>query len=325
MNFDIDIVYAWADGNCLTHQALYRQKFGRDATYCRFATNHELYYSLYSIAQFAPWVRNVFIIVAAYQRPNLDHLPRLILEKIIFVEEDEILPKEALPVFNSMAIETCLYRIPGLAEHFIYFNDDMFFGREVTPSDFFSETGECFALVNQLPKQNKVNIPSHDWLIDFLQTMGVYQQFIIHEGGVLDLSWIDKLLHQCYPCRKSILAFMANHEIIHPAIRRTTFSAGRQSDNIKTIHLMYLIGQLLNLIQLKKWDSERFILLTDHHPLIARLKLFWITMKQPKLFCINNDLKKENHRIETILRLFFRQFYHPKKNSIPHSENGLTT
>ena len=36
--------------------------------------------------------------------------------------------------YNSFAIECFLDRIPGLAEHFIYLNDDMFFGNHVTVS-----------------------------------------------------------------------------------------------------------------------------------------------------------------------------------------------
>ncbi|MEV4559339.1 stealth conserved region 3 domain-containing protein [Kitasatospora sp. NPDC049285] len=44
-------------------------------------------------------------------------------------------------MFNSHAIETGLHRIPGLAEHFLYFNDDMFLGRPVRPEDFFLGSG----------------------------------------------------------------------------------------------------------------------------------------------------------------------------------------
>ena len=42
-----------------------------------------------------------------------------------------------MPTFNCRPIETCIYRIPELAEHFIYFNDDFFLINETKPSDFF--------------------------------------------------------------------------------------------------------------------------------------------------------------------------------------------
>jgi hypothetical protein len=46
-----------------------------------------------------------------------------------------------LPTFNSHAIETCLHRIPGLAEHFLYLNDDMLLGRPVRAETFFHGNG----------------------------------------------------------------------------------------------------------------------------------------------------------------------------------------
>src|SRR5690606_3574130 len=46
-----------------------------------------------------------------------------------------------LPTHNSHAVEAQLHRIEGLAEHFLYSNDDMFFGRSVTPELFFSPAG----------------------------------------------------------------------------------------------------------------------------------------------------------------------------------------
>ena len=46
-----------------------------------------------------------------------------------------------LPIHNSHAVEAQLHRIDGLAEHFLYSNDDMFFGRPVEPELFFSPAG----------------------------------------------------------------------------------------------------------------------------------------------------------------------------------------
>jgi hypothetical protein len=46
-----------------------------------------------------------------------------------------------LPVFNSRPIEFCIHRIAGLAERFIYFNDDFILGRPVSPEDFFLPDG----------------------------------------------------------------------------------------------------------------------------------------------------------------------------------------
>ncbi|MDE8160206.1 capsule biosynthesis protein CapK, partial [Erysipelothrix rhusiopathiae] len=36
-----------------------------------------------------------------------------------------------------------MHRIEGLSEHFVYFNDDMFLNKPVTPEDFFKEGLPC--------------------------------------------------------------------------------------------------------------------------------------------------------------------------------------
>jgi len=43
-----------------------------------------------------------------------------------------------LPTFSSPAIESHLHRIPGLSQKFIYMNDDVMFGKEVWPDDFYT-------------------------------------------------------------------------------------------------------------------------------------------------------------------------------------------
>jgi len=46
-----------------------------------------------------------------------------------------------LPTFNSCAIEAVLHRIPGLADRYIYLNDDVILGRPVVREDFFTADG----------------------------------------------------------------------------------------------------------------------------------------------------------------------------------------
>src|SRR5690606_3352643 len=63
--------------------------------------------------------------------------------KVTIVPHREIFPNPGdLPTFNSHAIEACLHRIPGLSEHFLYFNDDVFLGRETTIETFFTKAGQ---------------------------------------------------------------------------------------------------------------------------------------------------------------------------------------
>ncbi len=66
------------------------------------------------------------------------------------VDHRDILPPEALPCFNSVVLEHFLHRIPGLSEHFLYANDDMFFGAPVGPGFFFTPDGR--PIVRLIPK-----------------------------------------------------------------------------------------------------------------------------------------------------------------------------
>ena len=60
---------------------------------------------------------------------------------VTVVPHAEIMPADALPTFNSHAIETSLHHVPGLAEHWLYFNDDFFLGRPLRPEALFSPAG----------------------------------------------------------------------------------------------------------------------------------------------------------------------------------------
>lgn len=150
---DIDLVYLWVDGNDPQWKAKHNACIGRteeqSAVNCdgRYADNDELKYSLRSIERYAPWIRKVFI-VTDNQIPIWLNTSN---EKIRIVDHQDIMPKVCLPCFNSALIEHFLYKIPGLSEHFLYGNDDMFFNKPVTPSDFFASDGLPIIRFNRRP------------------------------------------------------------------------------------------------------------------------------------------------------------------------------
>jgi hypothetical protein len=144
-NEPIDVVYTWVASGDRKWQAKREEWAGRQNIRSESAWNDERYldreelrYSLRSVWLYAPFVRNIFIVTAG-------HLPDWLNSghhDIHVVSHDEIFPNpSALPTFNSHAIEACLHRIPGLSENFIYFNDDVFLGRESTVGTFFSKAG----------------------------------------------------------------------------------------------------------------------------------------------------------------------------------------
>lgn len=144
ISFPVDIVYTWVNGDDPAHAARRaawlpgQGKLHENALDpARFRDNEDLRYSLRSLEQFAPWARSV-ILVTDRQKPSWlkeDH------PKIRIVDHSEIIPERFLPTFNSHVIEAYLHTIPGLAEHFIYMNDDFFLGRACGKNEFFTPNG----------------------------------------------------------------------------------------------------------------------------------------------------------------------------------------
>ncbi|WP_290651367.1 stealth family protein, partial [Aquisalimonas sp.] len=148
VTFPIDLVYTWVDGadpDWADRKDAALRTLGydvphRSANRSRWENRNELLYSLRSVAMFAPWVRNIFI-VTDQQSPSW--LNQAGNSRVRIVDHSELFQASAaLPTFNSHAIESVLHRIDGLSEHFIYMNDDFFFGAPSQPEDFFTATGQ---------------------------------------------------------------------------------------------------------------------------------------------------------------------------------------
>lgn len=158
-DFPIDIVLPWVDGD----DPEYRKKLKQYVTdkredlrpdvggKGRFSSLGEIRHCIASVNRFAPFIRCIFIVTDG-QDPGVQeyiedifpqgHIPMKIVDhKEIFKGYEEY-----LPTFNSRAIETLIWRIPGLSEHFILMNDDFFLTSPVNPEDFFREEKTvCYA------------------------------------------------------------------------------------------------------------------------------------------------------------------------------------
>ena len=140
---EIDAVYTWVDSS----DPAWRQRragFDPETTLVsaanpeRYIDRDELRFSLRSLWAHAPFLRRIHIVTDDQVPTWLDTSD----DRINIVDHRDIFPDPTvLPTFNSHAIEACLHRIAGLADHFVYFNDDFFLGREITPDDLFTRAG----------------------------------------------------------------------------------------------------------------------------------------------------------------------------------------
>lgn len=140
---EVDIVFSWVDGSSTAFQQQRATQLAAhvvgegDDSAARYRHVDELRYALRSVHMYAPWIRRIFIATDSPAPSWLAEHPRV----RIIRSEEFFADRAVLPTHNSHAVEAQLHRIPGLAEHFIYANDDMFFGRTVEPEMFFTPAG----------------------------------------------------------------------------------------------------------------------------------------------------------------------------------------
>ena len=133
---EIDYVITYVDGSDPVWQKEYERVSGKKINVEkseRFRSWDNLRYNLRAVEKNIPFVRKVHLVVSGpSQVPSwVDR------EKVNVVYHKDIIPEKFLPVFCSTAIEMFLGFIPGLAECFIYANDDTFVGKPCKSTDFF--------------------------------------------------------------------------------------------------------------------------------------------------------------------------------------------
>jgi hypothetical protein len=118
----VDVVVAWVDGRDPEHRAKRKRYLadpGGDAKperaaniERRFSDNDEIRFCLRSIRNYAPWVRTIWL-VTDNQVPAAIDRRRAELDNIRIVDHREIFRgyERLLPTFNSLAIESMLWRI----------------------------------------------------------------------------------------------------------------------------------------------------------------------------------------------------------------------
>jgi hypothetical protein len=145
--FAIDAVITWVDGNDPKHREKMskyledKNSLNSRTVRMRYDQVDEIEFSVKSILKYAKFVRNIFI-VTDNQTPRFLKDIETAKQKYpnVFIIDHSIIFREYkhyLPTFNCLPIESLLYKIPNLAEHFLYLNDDFFLLRETKVSDFF--------------------------------------------------------------------------------------------------------------------------------------------------------------------------------------------
>lgn len=197
----IDLVVTWVDGSdanwqkkrdfWLAKEGEKPERTGQTDTRAeRYRDFDTLRYFFRGVEENAPWVRYVHFVTEGHLPSwlNTEH------PKLRIIRHEDFMPKDALPTFNSNALELNFHCIQGLSERFVYCNDDMFFVRKTTSRDFFRKKKP----VDMLALQPVVANPKNPVMSNILLNDTVVISRHFDKRSVMK-KHADKFFHIGYP------------------------------------------------------------------------------------------------------------------------------
>lgn len=244
LDYDVDVVITWVNSKDPGWQKQWKQRFEDPKTSKpvietgpelivavkqdsdRFSSSDELLYCVRSIDSYLNWIRNIYIVSNCSPPEWLDTEN----DRIHWIDHSEIMQAEALPTFNSHAIESCLHKIKGLSEHFVYFNDDFILLKPTSRSSFFDPLGrplinaENYAII----RESYLNIVSKDYSIAAVNSMNA----LLAKGIKLPTA-LNLHAHVPYAHRKSLLFEL--EQLLANEFRQTESSPLRSETDINAM------------------------------------------------------------------------------------------
>ncbi len=281
IRFDIDMVFSWVDGAELEWQRARARRMESyvvgegDSSEARFRQLDELKYALRSVNLFAPWIRNIYIVTDSPTPSWLDQHPRV---RVVRSEEFFRNPSD-LPTHNSHAVESQLHNIPGISEHFLYSNDDMFFGRTVHPEMFFSPGG----ISKFIEARTRIGPgESHVARSGFENAARVNRRLLEKKFGKVITRHLE---HAATPLRTSVLQELERE--FPDDFARTSASAFRQATDISVTNSLYHYYALMTgRAVVQEQAKVKYVDTTSHAGLAMMTSL--LRKRSHDFFCLND-------------------------------------
>lgn len=332
VNHPIDFVYTWVDGSdpeWISEKETWRSRFFGDATQeldnpagdQRFRQNNELYFSVLSVVKHAPWIRTIYIVTNG-QRPSW--LP-LDIEGIKVVTHDQLLSKEFLPTFNSHVIESSLHKISGLAEHYVYFNDDILLNQDVSPLTFFESPGVSYAFlgVTRPPASFEISGDNNTWTNVNLASMNLLIESlgIGLSGKTLDNAAKTQLVKTCLPAfpghnphpqlKSRLIRLEQDHEQLINNSRENKFRTYK--DISLASSLQVFTGLLDGTARRGSWQGT-YLRTGSAQRLIWLLNLGWSSRKTS--ICLNDAVEQSHAELPTdVVSAVLTCYFHLRETS----------
>lgn len=322
----IDLVYTWVDGEdplwrsrCAEYygSSVYDELNASAIHNSRYVSRDELRYSLRSVAMYANWVHKIFIVTDQQIPPwlNTEH------PKIQIVDHKEIFGEaDALPVFNSHAIESQLHHIPELSEHYLYLNDDVFFGRPVRPDLFFHGNGLGKFFLSKATLD--MDPPSRQDL-PVMSAAKHNRELIERRFG---MTVHNKFKHTPHPQLRSVLEAMEDaHPDVFDAVARSRF---RHPDDLSITSALYHY-YAYGLARAVPGEIRYFYHDIARKDTMRRLENL-LRSRNFDVFCLNDHVSDPDRLDEqrTTLAAFFERYFpvpspfETSRISMPSGQNG---
>ncbi|WP_382303600.1 stealth family protein [Herbiconiux sp. UC225_62] len=307
IGFDVDIVFSWVDGTAIEFQ---RARAKRMASYvvgdgddseARYRQIDELKYALRSVYTFAPWVRRIFIATDSPRPAWLADDPRV----TIMPSEEFFRDPSDLPTHNSHAVEAQLHRIPGLSEHFLYSNDDMFFGRPVKPDLFFSPGG----ITKFVEADTRIGLGANALhRSGFENAARVNRELLQQRFGRVTTRHLE---HCAAPLRKSVLFEMEQE--FSDAFVRTAASPFRSATDISVTNSFYHYYALMTGRAVVQTEAKVKYIETTLRSALKEMDVL-LKKRSMDMFCLNDGSKPEievEERTTAVISFLERYFPFP--------------
>ena len=281
IRFDIDLVFSWVDGSSPEYIAARKARMQGvvvgegDDHEARFRQINELKYALRSIYMFAPWIRRIFIATDSAAPAWLADHPAVTLVR----SEEFFADPSVLPTHNSQAVECQLHHIEGLSEHFLYSNDDMFFGRPVAPDMFFTPGG----ITKFIEAPTRIGLGENDAeRSGFENAARVNRRLLWNRFGRITTRHLE---HAATPLRRSLMEELERE--FPTEFKATAASTFRAADNISVTNSLYhYYGLLTGHAAVQTRAKVRYVDTTARSGVNYLPKL--LSKRNMDFFCLND-------------------------------------
>lgn len=349
--FEISIVYTYIDA--VNNEALKasqkqamktsanQKKQPESAHEIRWRDFGELQQSIQSIHKFAPWVSKLFVVSPNKEPSWFSLINEVKASKIkhTWILESTLTGNPE-PMFNSHVAESCLHLIPDLSENFVYFCDDMFLGKPIAYTEWFSPTGKPRLHVNYgtktaTNKSTQTLIVHNAYVQDPKKYIKAWQgalatadqllriHFKSQKNLVSNRQYNPMLYHCCAPVTKQGFLDVYNVPLMKNVLDQTRRSLFRKSTDVHTVFLVSAYLFRMNKAECYGCpcvhdsntsvnDHKTLVQSTRHYGELSALeksiKFLWL--KKTSFYCLNDACSLTHDRSKEIKKLLETKLPH---------------